>query len=86
MPVEINARKQKWLVLPIYRPPQQNSEYFVEEISKLIDKCSRYDNVMALGDFNLEPDDIALSSLIQDHDLYVALLGPVVDEKMFLTN
>ena len=57
VPIEINVRKQKWLILPIYRPPLQNSEYFVEEISKLIDKCSRYDNVVVLGDFNLEPDD-----------------------------
>ena len=78
VPIEINARKQKWLILPIYRSPQQNSEYFVAEISKLIDKCSRYDNVMVLGDgdFNLEPDDLALSSLIQDHDLYNMIKHP----------
>ena len=76
VPIEINVRKQKWLILPINRPPQQNSEYFVEEISKLIDKCSRYDHVMVLGDFNLEPDDIALSSLIQDHDLYNMIKHP----------
>ena len=42
----------------------------------MIDKCSRYDNVMVLGDFNLEPDDIALSSLIQDHDLYDMIKHP----------
>ena len=76
VPIEINVRKQKWLILPIYRPPQQNSEYLVEEISKLIDKCSSYDRVMVLGDFTLEPDDISLSSLIQDHDLYNMIKQP----------
>ena len=70
VPIKINVRKQKWLMLPIYRPPQQNSGYFVEEISKLIDTYSRYENVIVLGDFNLEPGDKALSSIIQDHDLY----------------
>ena len=69
VPTEINVRKQNWLILPFYSPPQQNSEYFVEEISILMDKCTRYDHVMVLGDFNLEPDHIALSSVIQDHDL-----------------
>ena len=59
-----------------YRPPQQNSGYFVEEISKLIDTYSRYENVIVLGDFNLEPGDKALSSIIQDHDLYNMIKKP----------
>ena len=75
VPIEINVRKQKWLMLPIYRPPQ-NSGYFVEEISKLIDKCSRYENVIVFGDFNLEPGGKALSSIIQDHDLYNMIKKP----------
>ena len=29
-----------------------------------------YENVVVLGDFNLEPGDIAFASLIQDHSLY----------------
>ena len=33
LPIEINDRKQKWSMLPIYRPPQQNSGYFIEKIS-----------------------------------------------------
>ena len=70
LPIEINVRKQKWLVLPIYRPPQQNSGYFVEEISKPIDDYARYENVIVRGDFNLEPGDNDLSSIIRDHNLY----------------
>ena len=72
-------RKQiqsKWLVLVIYKPPQQNSKYFVEQMSMLLDQYSRYDNVVVLGDFNLEPDDKALSSLINDHSLYNMIKHP----------
>ena len=46
---EINARKQKWLVLAIYKMIKQNSRYFVEQIYKLFDQYSRYENVMVLG-------------------------------------
>ena len=67
---EINFRKQKWLMLAIYKPPKQNSRYFVEQISKLLDKHSRYEKVMVLGGFNLEPNDIALAYSIEDHSLY----------------
>ena len=44
-------------MLAIYKPPKQSSQLFVEEISQLIDRYSRFDNVMALDDFSLEPDD-----------------------------
>ena len=45
-------------------------------MSKLLDQYSRYDHVVVLGDFNLEPDDIALSSLINDHGLYNMIKHP----------
>ena len=50
-------------MLTVYKRPKQNSQLFVEEVSQLIDRCSRFDNAMVLGDFNLEPDDKDLSSL-----------------------
>ena len=72
VPTEINDRKQIWLMLPIYRPPQQISGYFVEEISKLIDSYSKYEN----GDFEFEPGDNALSSTIHDDYLYNMIKKP----------
>ena len=38
VPFEINVRKRKWLVLAIYEPPQQNSRYFVQQMSELLDQ------------------------------------------------
>ena len=31
VPFEINLKKEKWLVTSIYRPPSQNSEYFLNK-------------------------------------------------------
>ena len=32
LPIELNLRSKKWLLLPIYRPPTQNDNYFRELI------------------------------------------------------
>ena len=42
----------------------------------MIDRYSTFDNVMVLGDFNLEPDDKDLSSLLQEHGLYNLIKQP----------
>ena len=56
VPFEINLRKDKWLVISVYGPPSQNSEYFLNELDKIIDYFSvSYDNHVIIGDFNLEP-------------------------------
>ena len=78
VPIGINVRKQKWLILPIYRPPRQISGYFVEEISKLFDRYSRFDIVIVLEYFSLEPDDITLSSLVYNYDLHNMVKQPTI--------
>ena len=56
VPFKINFRKDKWLVISVYRPPSQNSEYFLNELDKIIDYFSvSYDNHVIIGEFNLEP-------------------------------
>ena len=49
IPSELNTRRQKWLLLPVYRPPTQKIHFFVEEISKLVDRFGRYENILVLG-------------------------------------
>ena len=54
VPFEINLRKEKWLVISIYRPPSHNSEYFLNNFTKMIDLfADKYDNYLIMGDFNL---------------------------------
>ena len=63
IPFEINVRKRKWLLLPICKPPQQNQAYFIEQISQLLDRRPGFENVLVLGDFNMEPNNQNLCSL-----------------------
>ena len=52
IPIELNMRTQKWLLLPLYRPPNQNPRYFRENQQGAIDFFSTtYDNIITLGDF-----------------------------------
>ena len=38
IPVEINLKKQKWLVIAIYTPQSQRKNYFITELTKVLDK------------------------------------------------
>ena len=77
VPVEINIRKQKWLLLPVYRNPSQNQTYFVDNISRIIDRYSASrENLLILGDFNMEVNDTALVPLVEAYKLYSLVKGP----------
>ena len=76
IPFDINVRKQKWLLLPIYRPPHQNQAYFIEQLSQLLDRLSGFENVLLLGDFNMEPNNQHQCSLLEKHDLINIIKGP----------
>ncbi len=76
IPIELSIRKQKWLLLPIYRPPSQDQKYFVDAISVIIDKYSaKLENVIVIGDFNMEPNDSNMVTLTRDHNLYNLIKG-----------
>ena len=68
---ELNLRKEKWMFMCIYRPPKQNSQYFLENLSSIADYYSSiYDNYIFLGDFNMEPNCLALTSFMQSFNLF----------------
>ena len=70
IPIELNLRTKKWLLLPLYRPPHQNPMYFKENLQRAIDFFSTtYDNIITLGDFNMDVNEAALRSLIKDNGL-----------------
>ena len=73
---EINLRKEKCLVISVYRPVSQNSEFF----SKLINKYHRsftklFDNYIIIGDFNLETSDTALKHFLDSNGLHNLING-----------
>ena len=55
VPFEINLRKEKWLVISICHPSSQNSEYFLNKLTVMIDFFADiYDNYLIIDDFNIE--------------------------------
>ena len=37
LPIELNLKKTKWLLLPAYRPPSQNEKYFLHHLERMTD-------------------------------------------------
>ena len=69
MPVEINLKKQKWLVIAIYIPPSHCKNYFITELTKILDKCrGSYENTVILGDFNMQPTNQILETFLEDNN------------------
>ena len=75
--IELNLRKQKWLLLSIYRIPSQNLKYFLSNITLILDYySSNYENIAILGDFNNIPSSVEISSFMADHCLYSLINTP----------
>ena len=68
IPVEVNIKKQKWLVIAIYKPPSQCKNYFITELTKILDKCrGSYENTVILEDFNMQPTYQILETFLKDN-------------------
>ena len=60
----------------ICRPPKQDSQYFLENLSLIIDLYSSiYDNQIILRDFNMEPKNPKLAPFKHSSNLYDLILS-----------
>ena len=70
LPIEINLRKTKILLLAAYHPPSQCDEYFFDNVSRVLDKYSHaYEKVLLAGDFNAQENESCINNFITKHDL-----------------
>ena len=54
--IELNVASKKYVIFPIYIPPKQNINCFLDRLSEGFDFYSKYyENVCILGDFNSTP-------------------------------
>ena len=68
IPFEFNLKRQKWLAIAIYTPPSQCKNYFITELTKMLDKCrGSYENTAILGDFNMQPTNQILKPFLEDN-------------------
>ena len=72
--IEINIRKIKRLVSCSYNPHKADIKNHLKAIAKNLDsQSSKYDNFIALGDFNVEPIAKNLDSQSSKYDNFIAL-------------
>ena len=75
--IDINIRKQKWLLLPINRSPSQDPRYIIENICAVTDRhTSLSENVLLIGDLNMEISDQEMSTLTNTYNLVNLFKGP----------
>ena len=75
---EINLRKEKWLVISVYRLPSQNNEFFLNFFTNVIDHFMKlFDNYIIIGDFNLEPSNTTLKHFLDSNGLYNLIKGDI---------
>ena len=70
IPIELNLRGKRWLLMSIYKPPSQNSKYFLDKLQEAIMFYSIYDYIIVSGDFNLEPIVPELSEFLELNSLF----------------
>ena len=78
--VEITVKKRKWMVHIVYRPPSSDLALFFNELSKVLDHSfGKYENLLILGDLNIDLSDQTkipkskkefLHGLYDTYDLY----------------
>ena len=75
--IEINIRKAKWLINYSYNPHKADIKNHLKAIGKNLDsQSSKYDNFIALGDFNVEPTEIAMSNFMEVYNFKNLTKGP----------
>ena len=52
--LEMTLRTRKWLVIGLYKPPNQKEEYFLKNLGVVLNNyLSKYEHIILLRDFNL---------------------------------
>ena len=75
--VELNVRKQKWLIICKHNSHKTRIKGHLECISTELDShSSKCDNFLLLGDFNSEPTEEAMKSFCQIYNLKNLLSKP----------
>ena len=68
--VEINLRKKKWLFSCSNNPTRKNIVNHVKNISTGLDQFSAtYNNLILLGDFNVEPEEVNMLDFLNIYNL-----------------
>ena len=73
--LELNLRSQKWLIIGTYKPPKQPSSEFLTHLETAIQQFN-YENIIILGDFNINAGDKCLDDLHIKYNLEMIVKDP----------
>ena len=66
--IEITLSRRKWAIISLYRPQRTSTNVFLSELTDSLDVIiNRYDNILILGDLNIDlmdPNDQGFNNLI----------------------
>ena len=63
--LEVNVQSSKWLFVGCYKPPSQNEEFFISNLSKTINGFStKYENILLTSNVNLTIENKHLEELL----------------------
>ena len=75
--VELNLRKEKWLIFCCYSPHKYLIKDHLEQIKNAIDFYSKsYENIILIGDFNVEISDSHMDSFCAIYHLKSLIKEP----------
>ena len=75
--LEVNVQSSKCLFVGCYKPPCQNEEFFISNLSKTINAFSRkYGNILLMGDFHLTIENKHSEELLNLCSLKSLILSP----------
>ena len=67
---ELTLRNKKWLIMGGYNPASETTSYFLDHVSKSLDKTmANYDNILILGDFNSTMSDVPMKNFCELYNL-----------------
>ena len=68
--LELIIKKDRWLLLNLYRSPNQCLKFFFNEIEKGLDFfSSKYEKLVLIGDLNCEPSDSVIGDFMDSYNL-----------------
>ena len=78
---EINLRTKKWLLSCSYNSHKNNIGTHLQIIGKALDKLSTsYNNIILLGDFNVEPEEAKMSEFLNMYGLKIMPVQKLVSK------
>ena len=75
--IEFNISTKKYALLSIYRPPNQNINFFLDKLSEALDIYSKhYENICIFGDFSTTPENNDMINFRSNQCLSNLIIGP----------